>query len=73
MNVPAWSDLHLDYITHYGDMTSFRRATVTIDVVGKVYTLSKWYKGCGLNPDIVKYPSMNDAIEAGEAWFHKGI
>ncbi len=73
MTNPTWSDLHLDYITHYGDLTSFRRATVTIDVVGKIYTLSKWYKGCGFSPETVRYSNIDTAMTAGEDWFHKGV
>lgn len=71
MNTPRWSDLHLDYITHYGDTKDFRRATVTISF-GK-YQLSKWYKGCGFSPMLTYHESMEEAKQAGEEWFHKGI
>lgn len=71
-----WSDLYLDYITHYPDSgsfgpNSFRRSTVC--VVGSVFQLSKWYKGCGFNPETVNYSSMDDAKIAGEDWYHKGF
>lgn len=71
MNAPVWSDLHLDYITHYGDTKDFRRATVCI--IGTIYQLSKWYKGCGFSPSTVNYNTFEGAKQAGEDWFHKGI
>lgn len=68
-----WSPLHLDYITHYGETSSnvFRRSTVCI--VGNMFQLSKWYVGCGFNPETVWYSSMEDAKQAGEAWYHRGV
>lgn len=65
-----WSELYLDYITHYGE-DSFRRYTVT--VVGQTYQLSKWYKGCGFSPEVVNYKSMEEAKQAGEDWTNKGM
>lgn len=74
MNTESWTPLYLDYITHYGQLKDFRRSTVTI--TGKVcpiYTLSKWYKGCGFSAETVCYSSMKEAKKAGEDWFHKGV
>ena len=72
MTSQSWTPLYLDYITHYGDtQKSFRRSTISI--AGNVYTLSKWYKGCGFSPETVGYSSMEEAKKAGEEWFHKGV
>lgn len=77
MTTESWTPLYLDYITHYGitdvDVTqrSFRRSTITI--AGNVYTLSKWYKGCGFSPETVAYSSMEEAKKPGEEWFHNGV
>jgi hypothetical protein len=67
----SWPELHLNYITHYGAVGSFRRSSITI--TGSTYTLSKWYKGCGFNPETVDYQSLEDAKKAGENWYHKGV
>lgn len=72
MNTKQWSNLHLDYITHYGDMMDYRRATVCTVIADSVYELSKWYNGCGFNPETVRFDSMEAAKKAGEEWVNNG-
>jgi hypothetical protein len=67
-----WSALYLDYITHYGDIDSFRRASVCVIVPNSIYELSKWYKGCGFNPELCCFASLEEVKKAGEAWVDNG-
>lgn len=61
----AWTDLHCD-VTHYGSCDDHRRSSVT--VYGKGAQLSRWYRGCGFNPETEWFDSLEAAKEAGEAW-----
>lgn len=67
-----WSNLYLDYITHYGTIHDFRRASVCVIVPNSVYELSKWYKGCGFNPETVTFQTMEEAKKVGEEWVKSG-
>lgn len=67
----TWSPLYLDYITHYGNTSDLRRASVC--KVGDSWELSKWWKGCGFNPQTQWYDSIEEAKEAGELWTEKGF
>ncbi len=68
----TWSKLYLDYITHYGDISDFRRSTVRVIVPNSIYELDKWYKGCGFNPEVLEFSSMDEAKKAGEQWANLG-
>lgn len=70
MNVQAWSPLYLDYITHLGKVGDYRRASV--NCTGKMWQLSKWYKGCGFNPETVSFTTIEEAKQAGEDWVEFG-
>lgn len=72
MSTKQWSNLHLDYITHYGDVSDYRRASICVIIPNSVYQLSKWYKGCGFNPETVEFDSMEAAKKAGEEWSNNG-
>ncbi len=72
MTTKQWSNLYLDYITHYGDIHDYRRASICVIVPNSVYQLSKWYKGCGFNPETVNFDNMDAAKKAGEDWTNGG-
>lgn len=72
MTTKQWSNLYLDYITHYGDISDYRRASICVIVPNSIYQLSKWYKGCGFNPETVNFDNMDAAKKAGEDWTNGG-
>lgn len=73
-NKYEWSNLYLDYITHYGDTTQmpYRRASVCKETE-TWYKLSKWSNHCGFSPETVHFDTMEEAKKAGEDWVNKGI
>lgn len=66
-NTKGWSEFHMDYISHYGNVGDGRRATVC--KYGEAFVeLLLWYQGCGFNPKKVEFRSVLEAQEYGKAW-----
>ena len=60
-----WSDQYLG-VTHCGDISDFRRATV-VDW-GTFAILEMWWKGCGFSPREQTFSTAEEAMAAGEKW-----
>lgn len=53
-------------LSHYGSCDDHRRASV--QQYNQKCQLSRWYRGCGFNPETKWFDSMEEAKKAGEAW-----
>lgn len=61
----TWSLPHHG-LTHYGSCDDHRRSSV--QQYASKCQLSRWYRGCGFNPETEWFDSMDAAKAAGEAW-----
>lgn len=61
----TWSEPN-NGLTHYGSCSDHRRSSV--DKCGTKYQLSRWYRGCGFNPETEWFDSLEAAKAAGEQW-----
>lgn len=53
-------------VTHYGQPAD--KYWITVNDLGKVATLHKWFPGCGFSPLESTHPTVVEARRKGERW-----